>query len=81
MSADRATPRPPPTEGTPCREKWNYEVEDESQVPREYLKVDHGKLEKYAEAMRDQAKIPGVRFFAQPVVPAHTRHGYGRGAI
>jgi hypothetical protein len=32
-------------------------------VPREFCAVDTVKLGRYATAMKDSAKVPGVRFF------------------
>jgi hypothetical protein len=45
------------------RRRWTFEVVDESEVPREFCAVDTVKLGRYATAMKDSAKVPGVRFF------------------
>lgn len=45
------------------RRRWTFEVVDESEVPREFCAIDTVKLGRYATAMKDSAKVPGVRFF------------------
>jgi len=45
------------------RRRWTFEVVDEAEVPREFCAVDTVKLGRYATAMKDSAKVPGVRFF------------------
>lgn len=53
----------PPVEGVQFRRTWTFEITDESLVPREFLVIDEAKLRKYAQAMQDTAKVPGVHFF------------------
>jgi hypothetical protein len=45
------------------RRRWTFEVVIESEVPREFCAIDTVKLGRYAVAMKDSAKVPGVRFF------------------
>jgi hypothetical protein len=45
------------------RRRWTFDVVDESEVPREFCAIDTVKLGRYAIAMKDSAKVPGVRFF------------------
>jgi hypothetical protein len=45
------------------RRRWTFEVVDESEIPREFLVVDTTKLGRYATAMKDSGKVPGVRFY------------------
>jgi hypothetical protein len=45
------------------RRRWTFEVVDESEVPRDFLLVDTVKLGRYAGAMKESGKVPGVRFF------------------
>ncbi len=45
------------------RRRWTFEVVDESEVPRDFCVIDTVKLGRYAVAMKDSAKVPGVRFF------------------
>jgi hypothetical protein len=49
--------------GQSFRRRWTFEVVDESEVPRDFCVVDTVKLGRYAVAMKDSAKVPGVRFF------------------
>ena len=49
---------------------WKAEVIDANLVPREFLLVDEKRLDKFAKAMKEQAKVPGVRFYAQEVLSA-----------
>lgn len=45
--------------------RWRAQVVDESKVPREFLIVDEKKLQKYATAMKETAKVDGVQFYAE----------------
>jgi hypothetical protein len=45
------------------RRRWTFEIVDESEVPRDFCVVDTVRLGRYATAMKDSAKVPGVRFF------------------
>ncbi len=53
----------PSVNGISKRKDWTFEVVDPSQVPREYLLVDEVKLGKYARMEKENASVPGVRFF------------------
>ena len=54
----------PKEAGTARREVWGaYEIEDQSLIPRDFLMPDHDKLKRYAQAMRADAKVAGVRFY------------------
>ena len=45
------------------RKVWTYEVTDESQIPREYLTIDHKKINR---AVKDGARnIPGVNIYQE----------------
>lgn len=52
------------------REDWKAEVVDMALVPREFLLVDTAKLAKLARAMKADANVPGVRFYAEKIVVA-----------
>lgn len=52
----------PKVKGTSMREVWRAVVEDEAQVPREYLMVNQSALDAVAKATKGAIKIPGVRF-------------------
>lgn len=51
------------TGGWTTQKRWKAKVVDETLVPREFLIVDTVKLNKYATAMKETAKVPGVEFF------------------
>jgi vacuolar-type H+-ATPase subunit H len=57
-------PDKPVAVGASIRETWDYEVTDESLIPRKFLIIDHTTLRRYAAAMKHQADVPGVRFFS-----------------
>jgi hypothetical protein len=70
-----AEPPPPPAEPEPPkvtrtehgaahqRKVWTYAVEDESQLPREYLTVDHKKI---GQAVKDGVRnIPGLSIYQE----------------
>lgn len=45
-----------------CKTNWDFEVQDDREVPREYLQVDAGAIEKAIK--NGVRKIPGVRIFS-----------------
>ncbi|HWP69550.1 MAG TPA: hypothetical protein VNM36_00555, partial [Gemmatimonadaceae bacterium] len=49
--------------GQTFRRRWTFEVVNEAEVPRDFLMLDTTKLQRYAVAMKDSGKVPGVRFF------------------
>jgi hypothetical protein len=58
-------PAVPKQAGTYERETWTFIVDDESRVPREYLRVDLVKIGNTVRMQRGETRIPGVRVFAQ----------------
>lgn len=56
---------PPKISGQSVREVWSFQIEDASQIPREYLLPDTAKLGQFARAMKADAKVPGVRFYSE----------------
>lgn len=47
------------------RKEWRFEVIDETQVPREYLMVDHAKIRQAVKA--GVREIPGVNIFEESI--------------
>lgn len=45
------------------RRTWKWRLVKAELVPRDFLLVDTVKLNKYATAMRESAKVPGVEFY------------------
>jgi hypothetical protein len=58
----------PKVEGLHYREDWQFEIEDESLIPREFLMPDEKKIRKYVKAMGETAKIPGVKIFKTKIL-------------
>lgn len=54
--------------GTSLRQIWRWEIVDAALIPREYLKVDEQALNTIARGLKYQAKVPGVRFYAEATV-------------
>jgi hypothetical protein len=55
-------------EGVSFVERWTYQIQDVSQIPREFLIPDERKIRSYVTSMKDKAKIPGVRIYADKTV-------------
>lgn len=49
---------------------WKFEITDENLVPREYLMVDEKAIGQVVRALKDKAKIPGVRVYSTNEVRA-----------
>jgi len=59
-----APPAPKVTvQGASVRENWNFEIVDESLIPREYMMPDTVKIRRVVKAMKKETKIAGVRVF------------------
>ena len=55
--------------GVTYKEAWGaYEIVDPNLIPREYLTVDAAKIKKYGQAMKQDAKVAGIRFYSTRVV-------------
>lgn len=59
---------PQKMEGVSFVEKWTYEIQDESSIPRQFLTPDHKAIRAYVTSMKDKAEIPGVRVYADKTV-------------
>lgn len=46
-----------------ARKVWQFEIVDESQIPREYLMVDQVKIRKYIQNNKGMSDIPGIKVF------------------
>ena len=53
----------PRVAGISTRESWDYEITDESKLPREYLMADHKKIASIVRSFKTATNIPGVRVF------------------
>jgi hypothetical protein len=58
--SDRAAPK---VGGIAIPKVWDFEVTDESLIPREYFELDHTRLRKVVMALKGLCKIPGIRVF------------------
>lgn len=54
-------PAIPKVQGVTFRTIWEPVIDDEAQVPREYLMLDMVKIRRVVSALKDQTKIPGIR--------------------
>lgn len=54
--------------GTSLRQIWKWELVNAALVPREYLKIDDKALDAAARIRKDQANVPGIRFYAEATV-------------
>jgi hypothetical protein len=50
------------------KDNWQFQIDDASKIPREFLCPDEKKIGQYVKAMKDGAKIDGVRIFNNPSV-------------
>lgn len=55
----------PKVEGVSFYEHWDFEIEDENAIPRQFLSIDEKKIRKYVQAMKGDAEIPGVRVYME----------------
>jgi len=55
----------PEIQGLSVRRDWDFVIEDPSLVPVEYKIIDEKKIRGVVKALKDQARIPGVRVFQQ----------------
>lgn len=49
--------------GTHLKETWEFEIEDESKIPRDFLMIDRVKIGKTVRTFKDKTNIPGVMVF------------------
>lgn len=55
----------PKIAGQSVREVWEFQIEDASLIPREYLMPDVVKIRRYVAAMKADAKVAGVRIYSE----------------
>lgn len=60
----------PRVAGVQMREAWKFVIEDPTHVPREMCTPDEKKIGAIVRALKGDAKIPGVRVYAERVVAA-----------
>lgn len=68
VEAAKAAKAPVKPASVSYRNKYTFEVVDESKVPREYLTVDEVGLGKLARASKGEAQVDGVVFKVEKVV-------------
>jgi hypothetical protein len=61
---------PPKVAGVSTREVWKFDITDASQIPREYLVVDEARIRKVVQALKGDARIPGVRIYPERQIAA-----------
>lgn len=57
----------PKVSGMSFRVNWNFQITDETQIPREYLKPDEVKIGQVVRALKDKLSIPGIRIYKTKV--------------
>jgi uncharacterized UPF0146 family protein len=60
----------PEAAGTHTRDVWKFEVEDLSKVPREFLVLDEKKVRAHVQALKENARIPGVKIWKDVTIVA-----------
>lgn len=70
MGPAQEMPAQPKTAGLAMRDNWDFVIEDEAVVPREYLCVDEVKIGRVVRATKGQITIPGIRVFNRPAMAA-----------
>ena len=60
----------PKVGGIKMQEVWEFEIESETLIPREYLSVNEAKIRKVVGALKGDCKIPGVRVFPKNRIAA-----------
>lgn len=68
IAAAPVVPDAPKTNGLTMRDVWKFVIDNEDQIPREYMIPDVVKIGKYVRALGNDAKIPGVRVYSEKVV-------------
>ncbi|MCI4625030.1 MAG: hypothetical protein L3V56_03620 [Candidatus Magnetoovum sp. WYHC-5] len=65
----------PQTKGVSTKTIWKYKIVDETQIPREYMKVDDTKLSNVVKALGASTKIPGILVYSETVVSVRASKG------
>jgi len=55
----------PKTEGVSYTTRWKFDIENTAIIPREFLQPDTVKIGQYVRAMKEAAKIPGVKIWPE----------------
>ena len=63
----------PKLSGISTRKTWKARVVHPAIVPRDFLMVDEKKLDAYARAMKDGARVEGVEFYAEESIAVTAR--------
>jgi hypothetical protein len=65
----------PRAKGVAHTESWTYRVLDESVVPREYLTINHAKIDQHVRKNKGSTCIPGVEAYAKKELRMSGRRG------
>ena len=63
----KATPK---LEGVYTREDWDFVIEDESKIPRQFLQPNLVAIRGFVKSLKGNANIPGVKVFKKQIVSA-----------
>lgn len=67
-SAAPVIPDDPETNGLSLRKEWKFIITDVKLIPREYMIPNEVKIRQVVRALKDEAKIPGVRVYSEDTV-------------
>ncbi len=59
---------PEKPKGSSSRMAWKARIIDAALVPNEYKIINEKAIQAFAAAMKENAKLPGVEFYAEPVI-------------
>lgn len=68
-----AAPEPQKLDGISYSERWLWDIEDESRLPREFLMADARAIDMAVRRNKGETSIPGVRVYAEKIVRAGRR--------
>lgn len=73
------TPEAPKVKGVSFREDWDFQIVNEAQLPRIYLKPNEEAIRKVVRALGKNTNIPGIVVMPKPVVSSRGKGGsYGK---
>jgi tetratricopeptide (TPR) repeat protein len=63
----------PKVSGVSTQELWDFEITNESLIPRQYLTPDIKAIGKVVDGLKSKTNIPGVRVFSTTIIKAGRR--------
>ena len=72
VSAPVVQPQMVKVAGTGMTLNWDFEVVDESLIPREYMMRDDVKIRRIVKALKSETKIPGIKAVGTPGISSRS---------